>query len=171
MKLVINYDFFESVKKINDFGSNFALIKERSKKFVKIDLPIFATIGLALGFSIPKTIALIGVEYFLSIAFLNVNKLGTLRMQKEYDNHRYNLIALPYKLQDLDLITDYDLLLKSKVNKRRINFVLNNYHMPSLNIMKTIDMPVQDNNGEIKEVSVEQEHIIGSKDYVLTLKH
>ena len=170
MKLVVNYDFFKSVKRINDFGSNYALIKERSKRFVKIDLPIFATAGFALGCNLAKVVGLIAAEYCLTIAFLNVNKLGVMRMQREYDNHRYNLIALPYKLQDLDLTTDYDLLLKSRVNKRRINFALNEHHIPSLNIMKTIDVPAQDTNGDINNVSLVQNHIIGSKDYVLTLK-
>lgn len=170
MKLVVNYDFFKSVNQINDSYSNFYLIKERSKKFLKIDLPIYTTLCIALGCNLPKTIGLLGAEYFTTIAFLNVNKLSRLRIQKKLEEHRCNLVALPYKLHNLGVETEYDLLLHSEINKRRINIALNEHHIPSLNIRKIIDVPTQDDNGDINNVSLVQEHLIGSKDYVLTLK-
>ena len=172
MKLIINYDFFKKINDINNSESKLTLVKSRTKSFIKFDLPFFMLLSILFKDTLLETMSIISIDYLMSLALLNnkkINKTHSLILQKDLNKSKYQLIKLVGNLNDLNVSTDYDLLLQSELYYKETKVVLNDYHLPDLMQKKYINVPVYDTTGDIKTVSIEQEHIIGSKQYVLTL--
>lgn len=172
MKLVINYDFFEYISKINNSDSNLVLVKSRSKRFIKADLPFYTLFCMATGSSLKETIGIVSFEYLFTLALLNLDKVkerNKVLLGQELKKNKYQLISLASKLNDLNISTEYELLLQSELYYKETKFILNDYHLPDLMVKKYINIPAYDYSGDIKPISVEQEHIIGTKEYVLSL--
>lgn len=79
----------------------------------------------------------------------------------------FELLYLLSSLSQININTNYELLLNSYKYETEYEFEFNKSSFPHLIQKKYIMVPaIQD--GEEIEVSVLQEHIIGSKDYVLS---
>lgn len=176
MELRVNYDFFKKINQVKNTSSNtrFNLMKERSKKFLYLDAPLFTMICLALGKSFLQTLAILFAEYALCMGLVNIN--GIIDSEKYFldrknKNSEYELIALASKLNELDIKTDYNLLLSTELCSKKTKFVLNDYHLPDLNTTKYINIPAYNDEGDVENISVVQEHIIGDKQYILRLNN
>lgn len=172
MKLVINYDFFNKIKDLNNSDTKFTLIKSRTKRFVKFELPIYTILSVCLSDNLVSTLTVLSFDYLFTLALLNVNKIKETQsfyLERDLKKSKYKLISLVGKLNDLNISTDYELLLQSELYYKETKLTLNDYHLPDLMQKKYINVPVYDTMGDIKTVSIEQEHIIGSKQYVLSL--
>lgn len=85
------------------------------------------------------------------------------------DQSSDNLKKLVSQLEDLNVSTDYDLLLKSEVYDKKYKVEINKEQLPHLAESKYIFVPSYTYNRDKKDTSILQEHIVGSKEYILSL--
>ena len=109
--------------------------------------------GLQFGF-------LIMFEFFVG-AVINTDRYKNI---SEID-----LKQLVTKLKDLNVNTSYDLLRKSELDDKEYRFRLNEHKLPELVESKFILVPSYNFDGEIKASHIEQEHVVGSKVYTLSI--
>lgn len=72
-------------------------------------------------------------------------------------------------MESLNIFTSYDLLLKSKVYDKKYKVEMNKEQLLHIAEEKYILVPSYTYNGDTKDTSALQEHIVGSKQYVLSL--
>ena len=73
------------------------------------------------------------------------------------------------QLNDLNVKTDYELLLESELYKKEYKIQVNEKKLPYIAESKYIMVPTHSFNGNMTETSILQEHVVGSKKYVLSL--
>lgn len=78
-----------------------------------------------------------------------------------------DIIMLSLRLESIRVSTDAELLMESTEYHREYKLVLNENKLPQILQSKYIMIPTFD-DGQIKDESIVQEHIIGSKEYVLS---
>ena len=81
-----------------------------------------------------------------------------------------NLKELASSLNSLYLNTNYELLLESQLSCKEYNIILNEKMIPQILESKYILVPTYNYNNEIKNVSILQEHVVGSDIYELSLQ-
>jgi len=165
MKININYDL---MTKIAEANNGFVL-----KKTVKRIL-IYSAISITIAQVIVPGEASLSEELLKGIVtVVPIHTLGAAATDLTLIESKKRLAlnklkALSLALNQLNLNTDSELLLKSQKYKTEYNFNHNDSTTPKLEERKYIMIPVYE-NGEEKEVSVLQEHIIGTKTYSLSL--
>ena len=164
MKLVINYDFFRAVCIANE-------------KFVLVNLmrnykkPFLYGAGLFPLYLVGNDIqTAIGKEaFYLAAVYGTLSIVSALVGDGEKQEAMKKLKNLVVQFDSLNLSTDFDLLLQSELYEKKYKFEVNKKILPSLVEKKYILVPTYDYRGEIQETSIEQEHVVGSKTYVLSI--
>ena len=169
MKIIINYDFFEAIKNVNENFSSLKIIRNEKYKCLSFSLPLYFVINYF--FHYPKINSLMVFPLCFSINIVN-------EYIKYYQNHedkykvkaKENLELLAEEFQKFNLKTDYDLLLKSKLYEKHLNIKLNVNNLPVLLESKYILVPTYTgNHSSINSIPILEEHIMGSKEYVLSI--
>ena len=164
MKIVINYDL---LSKISEAKSGFALdksIKDILKCSLMVEV-IFIPAYIAKNYSFREVM----VETSKTLAFQSfwcmIIDLLFSKFEKQIALEQLKKLSM--ELKNININTNYELLLKSY--KGQINYKLekNNSFIPKIKQEKYIIVPVNE-NGEEKEISVLQEHVVGSRNYVLS---
>lgn len=163
MKLEINFDFWEAIRDAREPLTTLKLLRKNRR---------IST--LALGFDIifqidPKILpfAFIGqVAYFVLGDRIFFHLVGADLYQEKASNQLTTLVP---KLEQLHVSTNYNLLTQSELEEKSYKIQLNENKLPELLESKYILVPTYDSNDNIKETSIMQEHVIGTKQYVLTL--
>ena len=162
MKIVVNYDFFKRVKLLNDPDSRLTMVKIRTKELFIKDLPILTFLNFTLTYPhISNFIYFTVLDYLCFSFFYDLS----IKVLNKYSKELANLASMFNKF---NINTSYDLLLETELYHKETKVVLNN-HLPCIMQKKYFNIPTYTITGDIKPVSIEQEHIIGSKQYVLTL--
>ena len=167
MKININYDFFERLEE-SKTGISLKRVAKRSLVLTSLStaiiwgINIFKTDDMNLAslvtlLTIPQTIAIHSAsQYFSFFLVSSFNKANATR----------DLLCLVGKLNSIYIPTNYDLLCKAY--KYDNEYVINTEgKIPMLEQKKYIMIPVLE-NGEEKEVSVVQEHILGTREYTIS---
>ena len=169
MKILINYDFINAIKNVNENYSPFKVIRNNKAQWVKFNLPMLAAIEyIAFREEFFK--------YFPSAVFIHAFLLSGIDLV-EYaiigDKYKMiskiDLINLISKLKSLNVFTSYELLKKTECYNHITNFRLNENKIPQLIDSKYALVPSYNTNGEIIDTSILQEHIIGSNEYELSI--
>lgn len=165
MKLRINFDL---LSKITASKTGFEL--DRTMKRVVTNTLIIETVTLPLQVAACYTKEEF-IAYLLRIISAQAAVLGSIdiifsKMCKQTAIEQLKILV--YILKLLDINTDYDLLLESYKYHTDYKLEFNNSKLPKVKQEKYIMIPVYE-DGEEKEVSILQEHIIGSKDYELSI--
>lgn len=172
MKLVVNYDFFKKIKLLNNPESKLTLVKIRTNLWIKEALPLSSIFIFALTY--PNMFKCLN---FITLYYLAYSIGSDLYIKKyKRDNitsstlkaYKKDIISLASNFNKLNINTDYDSLLNTELYHKETKVVLNN-HLPCIMQKKYYNIPTYSITGDIKPVSIEEEHIIGSKKYVLTL--
>ena len=168
MKLVINYDFIDKIKDVNENYGIMKIVRNRKRYLVfnltpfciAIDLPIclFGKESALIVF-ISQVISYFMIEYFA------YKQLGDFYKDMAI-NKLKKLVTL---LKDINVDTSYDLLLDSEVYDKKYKIHLNEDKIPEVIESKYILVPTYNYYGEIKETSVLQEHVVGSNNYILSI--
>ena len=164
MKIQINYDL---LSKIMESKTGFSLQRLTNK--------VMLCTSISSSFCIPITISRSGtteeiLNGIVSLLFWHTcwESIGQSFNSKYYKNIAINeLKRLVSILNDINVSTNYELLLQSYTYKTNYKIKFNKYFLPCLKQDKYIMVPIY-NNGEEKEISLIQEHIIGSKEYELS---
>lgn len=164
MKIEINYDLFD---KIREAKTGFAL-NRNARHIIPRTLAAsagYATIKLFNNSSIVES--LYGIPIFLLLYTTPVLIANAMLAKRLKNSSIKELKQLSYMLKDINIITSYELLLDSENYKIEYSVEFNESKIPYIKQDKYINVPVY-NDGEIKEVSLVQEHIIGSESYSLS---
>ncbi len=171
MKLIINYDFIKEVYNARD---NFTLSKSffnnlpSNIKFIPFAIGISALYGGDL--SIASQASVVG---FGLISAGDV--LTDAIFYKIYGEDVYQMTAskrlkkLVGELEDLNVRTDYDSLLESELYEKHYKVDVNEGILPRLVEEKYVLVPGHFFRGDKEDISILQEHVVGSKEYVLSL--
>lgn len=164
MKIEVNYDLIDRIREAKT-GFNLQKNVYRPLGYTAF----IAALKLSSIIVVPKTmeelvIEVIGVFglYTLLAAippaiFLPLSKKTAIESLK----------FLSSRLKDINVNTNHELLLKSYNYKTEYKVKFNDYLLPYVEQNKYISVPTLE-NGEEKETSLLQEHIIGSKKYALS---
>ena len=168
MKLMINYDFIEAVRNVNEPLGPLKLIRNTKKNILMFDLPFYLSMGYLFQRNIPGALTSSGISFML-VTGLELTEYAITKKDPYYNKSSDNLKRLVSKLNDLNFETDYKLLLQSEMYERKYKIEFNESKLPSLIEEKYILLPSYNYSGEIKDTSLLQEHIIGSHEYELSI--
>lgn len=168
MKLLINYDLINAVKNVNEPLTLFKIVRNEKNKYYKDVLPSFLMLDTLICMKNIERIPIILLAQYATSSAIIYSAAKAQDDQYKH-NSRNSLIKLTNKLKDLNIDTEYNLLSKSTLDGKVINLSLNEKKLPVLTEKKYILVPAYQYDGRVKEVSVEQEHVIGSNEYVLSL--
>ena len=160
MKIKINYDLFD---KINEANTGMSLKKTTKKNLfaIGITLPLMVA-------TIPDIRAILAIVARLAaMNYLFYGMTDMLLSSLVKDKSKDELKRLAIELRNIDVNTDYEMLLNSSKYKTEYEIKKEEEQPPKLEQKKYIMVPVYD-NGEEKEVSLVQEHIIGTDEYHLS---
>lgn len=167
MKLRINYDFFNAILDANEEFSFSKIIRNEKKLFA-----IFSSSFFLVDYSLTQRL----FDSFFVTSLQDLAFLITMSIYRNTNNaDSYKDIAekrlkkLLIYLQDLYVNTNYDLLLQSKMYEKKYTIHLNEYKILELIEHKYVLVPTYNFNGEVKDTCIEQEHILGTSDYILSI--
>lgn len=168
MKIIINYDLLERIKDVKEDFGLLKIIRNNKYQWAKFNLPLYTLIDLLVNPSIYSCLSILILQFSLLISADFVDYKIT--NQDIYDfQARQDLLDLLYQLRDLYIKTDMNLLLEAALYDKKYEFFFNENKIPSFMEKKYILVPTYNMNNDIKDISLLQEHIIGSKVYVLSL--
>lgn len=164
MKIEINYDLFQKIKEAK---KGFSLIK--CAKPVLSHTTIFVTIDsiISLLAALDNQPILYDISYYLILSSLCYGMPEMILSKITQPKSINELKKLSITLNRINVNTDYELLLESYKYKTEYKVKFDESFIPYLKQDKYINVPVYV-NGEEKEVSLVQEHIIGSEKYYLS---
>ena len=176
MKLLINYDFFDAVRNVNEKTTPLKVFRNEKTKYALL-LPVYTSIALIAkqysDFDTRDIIAIIlrAYGYLMSLDTLGEIMAKTLSYSKtdlyaKKASARLNMLAL--MLDDINVNTNYDMLLSSELYYKTSHIEYGDRRIPTIMSQKYIYVPAYGFDGEEKTVSILQEHIIGTKEYVLS---
>ena len=154
MKIIIEYDFTNKIKDVNEPYGIVKMLRNNGKDIVRLYLPICVIFDLIFAleskitakvFLLYEILSYLGIEYFT---------------YKECGDHYKELAS-----KDLKRLVS---LLKSEVYDKKYQLRLNEDKIIEVLESKYILVPTYDFNGHIKDTSILQEHVVGSDDYVLS---
>ncbi|MFA5602876.1 MAG: hypothetical protein WDA21_04045 [Bacilli bacterium] len=157
MKLIINYDLMEKIKKVKQ---PYAL--KAAKENLEIILcygGIYPIIGKIIKIKVPE--AAIFTSSFIVGLILSDIRFYYLHGDYYKDEALKYLTILSHQLKEINIDTTRELLLDSEEYCTK-------YKRKSLHILQEKYIMVPTYNDE-KDISVLQEHIIGSKEYILSI--
>ena len=167
MKLVINYDFFNAILDVNE-GYTLMKIVRNNKKLMVFETSMFFLSDFLVTRSIPKSLVITLVQDCGALT-------GYYYALKNDKNDLYEEIAINHlkklsiKLKDIYVNTDYNLLLQSELLEKNYKIHLNKSVIPEIIENKYVLVPTYDFNNNIKNICIDQEHIIGTNEYVLSV--
>lgn len=167
MKLIINYDFIEAIRNVNEPLGPMKVVRNKKRLLICL-VPYDMTLNLLNQRDLPTSICMTGLLFGSLIAseivVSNICKVDPYALKSS--NHLKRLVP---QLNSLNVSTDYDLLLKSELYESKYRICLNEDKLPQLMESKYILVQSYTFSGEIKETSILQEHSVGSKKYVLSI--
>lgn len=161
MKLIINYDLMNEIG-ISNTGFNLKRFAKKMVLYTGITIPITASTHAINPNSFPIVSLVSGYLYATFIfggselALRNVN-------QQLADSRLKNLAS---SLTKINIYTDVDSIKKARLYKTQYQIIRDD--KPAIQQNKFMMIPT---NGTFNadEISLQQEHIIGSKEYVLSM--
>lgn len=171
MKLRINFDFFEKIKDVKEPHNPLKIIRN-NKEYIVMYLSFWTTFDLLAFDSFNEFISKVLVDFAIIFGSAGLTCILELLLKKD-DYAKIaveDLKGLVSSLNSLNLNTNYELLLESQLSCKEYKIVLNKNKIPQILESKYILVPTYNYNNQIKDVSVLQEHVIGSKDYELSLQ-
>lgn len=168
MNILIDYDFYNAVKDVNQGFTISKIVRNNKEPWVRYYLPILTLCELAFykdhflkGMSIGVLI-----EFLLSVE-LNI---GMYFFKGDWYKERADerLKKLVSMLNRINVNTSYDLLKESYCYHKIYNLHINN-KLPQVFESKFIIVPSYNYNGDVVDTSILQEHVVGSHEYVLSV--
>lgn len=171
--IIINYDIID---KIHQAKGEYKL-KITTKNSLKFVIP-FTTISIISGSisclvnqGIPEKIipgTIIYNSVMLAIPLLGPKLLNAISNTSEEEHAYATLTLLSRQLKNCNIKTDPTLLIHSFIYKKKYKLALRKKSLPSIIENKQLIIPIEDNNGNIKEVVASQQHKIGTWQYKLS---
>lgn len=169
MKIIVNYDLIDKIKDVNEPLNIFKLIRNNKYMYLTYHLPIFIlTNYFIFQDNVYQQMMAIPMQYLasFSVELYSAKKLGVDRYHQKAE---LKLMELSHLLNEINIRTDYELLLESEVYDKKYKIRLNEKKLPEIVESKYIMIQTRTFTGDTKDTSIEQEHVVGSKEYILSL--
>ena len=166
--------YYDLVKRLEDANEKFGPLKLVKKHIKSVTGSFGGFLAIACSIGLPTTQVIIGAAVLptacaLILAGQDVWNYKFYGGDVEQWMAKEDIAELSLKLCKHCISTSPDLLLESEQQgKTRYKIVLNKHRIPVIRQEKCVMIPTYDNGNIRRNVSVIQEHIIGSKKYVLT---
>jgi len=173
MKIVVNYDLIERIAEAKA-NPKFTLIRKQVKYYgvlfgfyVTFDFYVRNKEFLGALENSALSAILVGIIWNIIPGFSSIKETRerTTSEQLEAQRDLRNLIS---QMADRGVNTDLDLLYEAKEYKTEYKIVEEDEKKYDLE-EKYIMLPTETFTGDIKDISLLQEHIMGSKEYILSL--
>lgn len=172
MKLIINYDLMNAICNVNEPLTLFKIIRNSKVRYLTFNIPWCLFLDFLMG---PGSFGFLGT-LGLQMGLIGMGDTGLDLLYKNiYGVDQYarkstlDLKKLVVQLEDLQVSTDYNLLLESKVYQKNYKVEISKNQLPHIAESKYILVPSYTYSGDRTDTSLLQEHIVGSKEYVLSL--
>ena len=170
MKLLINYDFFDAIRNVNEPVTPLKIVRNEGKYAALTFL--WGSSALIPGYNIELALKNLAVWYGV---YMGIDLVTSYIYTKVVDQDKYaynsseQLRRLPRLLGALNVYTDYCMLLNSELYEKRYKFESSKEGLLPIKEEKYIYVPSHDWDGKEKETSILQEHYIGSGNYHLSV--
>lgn len=168
MKIMINYDLVHRIKDAREKFGPLKIIRNRKKSWTIVQIPLWLFFSITGHYtalqSIMHFINVFGILLFMNYVPMKLAGLDLYGAIAERD-----LKTLVPKLQDACIHTEYDMLLNSEVYDRKYKIKFNKNKLPQILESKYILVPTHGFDGNETETSVLQEHVIGTRNYELSI--
>lgn len=166
MKIMINYDFFEKIRDVREPLGPLKIVRN-NKQWFYATLPLDILLGMYFHLS-----SLTPGVFALQVGMGTTSRLAmckSLGADLYAEISEYKLKKLVSQLKDVSINTSYDLLLESELYKKDYHIKLNENKIPYLLEKKYVLVPTYNYLNDIGETSILQEHVVGTKTYVLSI--
>lgn len=164
MKITVNFDLMDALSEARTGLS----LKKTTKKVLTLSLISFSIIQ-TLDTSIGQDVNILNNMACATLPHVGLHPLTDLMLSKPRKMlASMNLSRLLIELSKIDVWTEPKLLLNSYKYKTEYELIKSDSKIPLVQQKKYIMVPSYV-NGEENEVSLLQEHVIGSNDYELSL--
>ena len=167
-KIIINYDLFDAILNVNGEMTPLKIIRNNKKVIAFWYLPVLTVLNLSASKNLLKTFEMLCMEFGMLIGsalFYNL-VIGI----DDYKNQSIeDLKTLVYKLKEMYVNTDYELLTQSKLIRRNYQVKYSKENFLAILESKYFLVPTYDFNNNVKNTGILQEHLIGTNEYVLSL--
>ena len=168
MKLVTNFDLIDAVKNSNEQFGPYKIIRNNKKRWAKVNLPIYSIIDYSI-FSFPTATLLLGLQFSLLISgelvIYSIDKVDRYKEKSDKD-----LIMLASALENINVVTDVDLIKRLQYDGKKYHIKVNDNKMPELIENKYVIVPTYNYNGDVKSTFLLQEHAVLSDKYVISVE-
>lgn len=169
VKIRINYDLLDKIK---DSKTGLSLKREASWMKYQMGFGMLVTMPLNILLSQTSDANFIKetIKDILFLLFMyGVSDIAIDHFLKESNKNiaKLKLILLLMELRSINIDTNYELLQNAYEYDSTYKFCKNDSKIPLLKEEKYIMVPVI-KDGEEKEISLVQEHVVGSKEYILS---
>ena len=167
MKIVINYDLFDAILNSREKMGTFKIIRN-NKDRLGMYIPFWLAMNLYINKSVEEAFSILLVQVGI---YVGMDMIASAAIGKDIykDKSERKLKELIPQLQDLNISTDLGLLSQSELYEKKRRIELNEKKLPQIVQEKYILVKEHGFNGNIKETSIKQEHILGTDDYVISL--
>ncbi len=173
MKLVINYDFFNAIRNVNEPLTPMKIVRNHKFKYCLMTGTwcILAPLdGTSPEYMMKHLAFWYGFYLATDFAF---DIWAKKKMLDNVDIYAYKAIPqlkkLSVMLGDINVKTNYDMLLESELYEKKYTIEKNDNKSISLSEKKYIYVPSYGFDGQEKDTSILQEHDIGSSVYTLSV--
>lgn len=160
MKLIINYDLVNEIRKANT-GFNLQRFSEKMILFLGATTPV-NLILLSQGHEAAIRSSIFGIVH--AITLFGGSELALKNFTKQHADFRLNNLAS--SLTNINIYTNVDSIKKARLYKTQYKLI--HEEKPAVQQNKFIMLPTT-GSFNADEVSLQQEHIIGAKEYVLSI--
>ena len=170
--LMINYDFFNAIRDVNEPLGPLKIVRNQKNNFVKICIPMWIIYDLIQHADMKEIIINNIVRLGLFTLF---SYLIDLIPVKHCGMDTYSMISskrlkrLVGQLNEHKINTSYDLLLESELYEKKYKLQFDKDRLLYILEKKYVLVKTYGFNNTIKKTSILQEHVVGSKEYVLSL--
>ena len=168
MKLAINYDLMDRICDAREPYNTLKIVRNHKNEWIRQRIPILILLNIFLKPSVLATVFVVvtqnGIDILSGTMVHKINNEDYYALRAEED-----LKKLVLQLQSSFVDTDYDLLLKSEESLRKYKIKINEKKFPCLLEEKYILVPTKTQTDDVIETSLLQEHIVGSKQWTLSL--
>ena len=170
MKLLINYDFFNAIRNVNEPLTPMKIVRNEIK--YALITPLWIADG-CIGdpkYALSNLLLWYGIYMAIDLSYQSIYKK---KISDGLDSYAYEastkLKKLSAMLDDINVKTNYEMLLKSELYERKLKVESSDEKLLSLKEEKYIYVPSYGFDGQEKETSILQEHDIGSRTYMLSV--
>ena len=175
MKIINDYDFSQALRDANEPFGPIKVFRNGIYSRLKFNYPLFLAFDAIYAMvsqdyqKLPGMLAnqvIFTEEIYMLLGYLSkyFTKVDIFEAVA-----KARLLMLAENLNNNNISTDYDLLLKSQYYDHNMKISINENKIPIITSKKYIMVPTYNPYGDVEDTSIEQEHVLGTKEYVLSV--